>query len=136
MSPRLQIIIIVCMMLAIFYIARRVAQRRLDFRFGIFWSLVVIGIMVFAIWPGLLLKVSLLLGIYDPVNMLSFVGLILAIFAIFSLMMEVTKQGEQIKKLTQELAILRRDTNRKKKKAGELREASDEVTRAKDSNQN
>ena len=53
--------------------------------------------------------VSHLLGIYDPVNMLAFVGIILAIFAIFSLMMEVSKQSEQIKRLTQELAILRKD---------------------------
>ena len=109
MSLRLQIIIIVCMVLALIYIIRRVATKRLDFRFGIGWSLIVIVIMVFAIWPGLLAAVSHLLGIYDPVNMLAFVGIILAVFAIFSLMMEVSKQGEQIKRLSQELGILRKD---------------------------
>ncbi|MCR5214566.1 MAG: DUF2304 domain-containing protein [Eubacterium sp.] len=116
MSPRLQFIIIICMLIALIYIGRRVAQRKLDFRFGIGWSLVVIVIMIFAIWPVLLQKTSMLLGIYDPVNMLAFLGLILAIFAIFSLMMEVSKQGEQIKKLTQELAILRKDTKKSPKK--------------------
>ena len=122
MSPRLQVIIIMCMVIALVYIARRVAMKRLDFRFGIAWSFVMVVIMVFAIWPNLLLAVSHLLGIYDPVNMLAFVGLVLAIFAIFSLMMEVSKQGEQIKRLTQELAILRKDSHdaarRKKKDTG------------------
>ena len=42
--------------------------------------------------------------------MLAFFGLGLAIFVIFSLMMEVSKQSEQIKRLTQEIAILRKDS--------------------------
>ncbi|SEQ86408.1 hypothetical protein SAMN02910369_02564 [Lachnospiraceae bacterium NE2001] len=109
MSLRLQIIIILCMILALVYIGRRVATKKLDFKFGIAWSFVVVVIMIFAIFPKLLAMVSHLLGIYDPVNMLAFVGIILAIFAIFSLMMEVSKQSEQIKRLTQELAILRKD---------------------------
>ena len=111
MSTRLQIIIITCMILALIYIARKVAKKKLDFRFGICWSMIVVVIIIFAIFPKLLLKVSNLLGIYDPVNMLSFVGIILAIFGIFSLMMEVSKQAEQIKRLSQELAILRKDTS-------------------------
>ena len=110
MSLRLQIIIIVCMVIALIFIIRRVATKKLDFKFGIAWSLVVMVLLIFGIWPSLLAKVSHVLGIYDPVNMLAFVGLILAIFAIFSLMMEVSKQGEQIKRLSQELGILRKDT--------------------------
>ena len=110
MSLRLQIIIIVCMVFALIFIIRRVATKKLDFKFGIAWSLVVMVLLIFGIWPSLLAKVSHVLGIYDPVNMLAFVGLILAIFAIFSLMMEMSKQGEQIKRLSQELGILRKDT--------------------------
>jgi len=98
------------MVFALIFIIRRVATKKLDFKFGIAWSLVVMVLLIFGIWPSLLAKVSHVLGIYDPVNMLAFVGLILAIFAIFSLMMEVSKQGEQIKRLSQELGILRKDT--------------------------
>lgn len=118
MSLRLQIIIIACMILALIYIARRVAKKKLDFKFGIAWSIIVVVIMVFAIWPKLLAMAAHLLGIYDPVNMLAFVGLVLAIFAIFSLMMEVSKQSEQIKRLAQELAILRKDEHDNSVKSG------------------
>ncbi len=123
MSLRLQIIIIVCMILALIYIGRRVATKRLEFKFGIAWSFIVVVIMVFAIWPKLLAMVAHLLGIYDPVNMLAFVGIVLAIFAIFSLMMEVSKQSEQIKRLTQELAILRKDEHDNSEKAKESKES-------------
>ena len=64
MSLRLQIILIVCMVLALIYIVRRVATKKLEFKFGIGWSLIVIVLMIFAIWPGLLAAVSQLLGKY------------------------------------------------------------------------
>ena len=111
MSLRLQIIIIICMVLAILYIAGRLRSKKLDYKFGLSWMLVCIVIIIFAIWPSFLGKVSRVLGIYDPVNMLMFFGLILAIALIFHLTGEVSRQSEQIKRLTQELAILRKDTH-------------------------
>lgn len=110
MALRLQIIIIICMMLTLIYIGRRINEKKLDYKFGIVWALVCIVLMVFAIWPRLLAKVAHLIGIYDPVNMLAFLGLVLVIMIIFSLSMEISKQSEQIKKISQELAILRKDT--------------------------
>ena len=101
MSLRLRIIIIVGMAIVLLYIF---------ICFGLLWSLIAIVIAVFGGWPKLLQKSANLLGIYDPVNMLAFFGLGLAIFVIFSLMMEVSKQSEQIKRLTQEIAILRKDS--------------------------
>ena len=111
MSLRLQIIIIVCMVFAILYIAARLRKKKLDYKFGLSWMLICIIITIFAIWPSFLSKVSRALGIYDPVNMLMFFGLILAIVLIFYLTGEVSRQSEQIKRLTQELAILRKDTH-------------------------
>lgn len=111
MSLRLQIIIIICMVLAIMYIGTRLRSKKLDYKYGLGWSILCIVIMIFAIWPELLKKVSHLVGIYDPVNMLLFFGLVFAIMLIFNLSMEVSRQGEQIKKITQELAILRKDTH-------------------------
>lgn len=110
MALKLQIILIVFVLLSLLYIFRRVSQKRLDYRFGLVWSLVCIVVAVFAAWPRLLALTSHLLGIYDPVNMLSLLGIILIIMIVFSLFMEISKQSEQIKQLTQELAILRKDT--------------------------
>ena len=111
MSLRLQIIIIIGMLMVLLYIFRKVAQKRLDYRYGIAWSFIVFIIILFAAWPKLLQKTANILGIYDPVNMLAFFGLGLAVYALFLLMMEVSKQADQIKKLTQELAILRKDAH-------------------------
>ena len=102
------------MILSLIYIIRKIAQKKLDYKFGLVWCLVDVLMAIFAIWPTLLAKTAHLIGIYDPVNMLMFLGIILVIMVLFSLSMEVSKQSEQIKKLTQELAISRKDEYDKK----------------------
>ena len=63
MSLRLQIIIIIGMLIVLLYIFRKVAQKRLDYRYGIAWSFIVFIIIVFAAWPKLLQKTANILGI-------------------------------------------------------------------------
>ena len=110
MSLKLQIIIILCMFFGIVVIFRRIGKNKLDFKLGLLWVVISVIVMVFAIWPSLLAKTSRLLGIYDPVNMLAFFGIILLVMIIFALSSEISKLKEQVKRLSQELAILRKDT--------------------------
>lgn len=110
MSLKLQIIIIASMLIAIAIIFRKIGKNKLDFKLGLLWVIISIVVMIFAIWPTLLTKTSRLLGIYDPVNMLAFCGIILLVMIIFALSSEISKLKEQVKRLSQELAILRKDT--------------------------
>ena len=98
------------MIISILYIFRLISVKKLNFKLGLSWSFVALIIIVFAIWPGLLKKVSHFLGIYDPVNMIFMFGFVLIVFIVASLSMEISKLIDQNKKLTQELAILRKDS--------------------------
>jgi len=110
----------------IVHIGVLIAKKRMDFKFGLLWTLVDIIIMIFAIWPNLLVKASNLVGIASPVNMLFFFGLILAILIIFSLSMEISFLSDRVKKLSQELAILRKDSyDRVNEVKAELEEKED-----------
>ena len=110
MTFRLQLIIVILVLLGMIYILNRISKKRLSFKFGLTWILIMIIIMVFAIWPKALQWFSSLIGIYDPVNMLFLFGFVLLVLIIFSLTMEISKISEQNKKLSQEIAILRKDT--------------------------
>ena len=110
MSLRLQIIVIVCIAFLILYILKSVSKKKMDFKFGLGWLLISVIIMVFAMWPKLLAKMSMLLGIADPVNMLFFFAILLLIMVVFSLSKALTKEQDMTKKLAQELAILRKDS--------------------------
>ena len=85
MSFRLQIVVIVAMALALIYLIRPIFRKKLDIKYGIIWLGMSILIMVFAIWPNLLGKMSDLMGIASPVNMLFFIGLVLQMAAIYVL---------------------------------------------------
>ena len=111
MALKLQIILIVSMMISILYIFRLISVKKLNFKLGLSWSFVALIIIIFAAWPGLLKKISHLLGIYDPLNMIFMFGFVLLLYIVVSLSMEISKLSEQNKKLAQEIAILRKDTH-------------------------
>jgi hypothetical protein len=84
-------------------------KKRLDFKFALGWLLVLICITVLTIFPALLSGLSALLGIASPVNMLFFFGLCLSVVIIFSLSMTISDLTDRVKKLSQEIAIIRKD---------------------------
>lgn len=109
MSVRLQIIIIICMLSVLLCIFNLVRHKRLDFKFAIGWILIDLCIIVLAVCPVILTKIAKLVGIASPVNMLFFFGFCFSVAIIFALSMTVSKLTERLKKLSQEIAIIRKD---------------------------
>ena len=111
MSFRLQMVIIVATFIALLYLIRQIFRKKLDIKYGIIWLGMSIIIMLFAVWPNLLGKLSDLMGIASPVNMLFFVGLILLIMAIYVLSRSVGMLMDKVRRMSQEIAILNKKLN-------------------------
>ena len=111
MSLRLRLTILVCMILVAVHIINMVRRQRINFRYALGWLLVDICILVLDIWPVLLDKIAWVIGIASPVNMLFFFGFILAVIIIFSLTMSVSRLSEKVRRLSQEIAIIRKDVH-------------------------
>ena len=109
MSIRLQIGIVVCMIFVGGMIIHLLRRKSIDFRYGLAWFLVDICIIILALFPKALVGLSAVLGIASPVNMVLFVGLCLALVVIFSLSMSVSRLADKVRKLSQEIAIIRKD---------------------------
>lgn len=110
MSLRLQSILIGCMLAAMLFIIRMIHRKRMSFRYGLGWLLVVICLMILAAFPRLLGKFAKFMGIASPMNTLFFFGFCFSVLLIFSLSITVSKQADKIRKLSQEIAILRKDS--------------------------
>ena len=110
MSLKLQIILLSCMLAAMMFIIHMVHRKRMSFRYGLGWLFVVACLMVLAAFPWILNNIAGFMGIASPMNTLFFFGFCFAIFLIFSLSITVSKQADRIKKLSQEIAILRKDS--------------------------
>lgn len=106
MSLKLQIIIGVILVIALAWIINMVRKEILDIRFALSWLLVGIIVLILDIFPSAMFWLVQLLGIQLPVNMMFFFGFCFTLFLVFGLTTKVSRQAEQLKRLTQEVALL------------------------------
>lgn len=109
MSVKLQILIIVVILLAMLYIVDHVRKKSIDFRYALLWLFVCICVLVLTVFPKLLTVLAKILGIASPVNMLFFLGFCLSIVVIFTLSIALSNLTDKVKKMAQEIAIIRKD---------------------------
>lgn len=110
MSLKIQIIVAVIILLALVGIANMVRRELLDLKFALSWLVVGIIVLVLDIFPGIMSVLVHLLGIELPVNMMFFFGFCFTLFLVFVLTVKVSRQSEQLKHLTQEVALLEEKT--------------------------
>lgn len=106
MSLKTQIIVAVIMVIALTGIANMVRKGALDLKFALSWFAVGIIVLILDIFPGIMSYLVHLLGIELPVNMLFFFGFCFTLFLVFILTVKVSRQSEQLKRLTQEVGLL------------------------------
>jgi len=109
LAARTQVMMIAIMLLAVIYIINMLRKKKLDFKFGLGWLFIAVCILVLAAFPVLLDWISYLAGIVSPVNMLFFLGFALIVVIIFALSVTVSRLSDRVKKLSQEIAIIRKD---------------------------
>ena len=109
MTLRLQIMVIIFIVLAVLYIVNQLRKKKLDYRFGLGWLLIIVCILVLTVSPKLLSMLAGFLGITLPINMLFFFGFCFIVILVFSMSMMISSLSDRVKKLSQEIAILRKD---------------------------
>lgn len=107
MTPRIQIIIGIVLLLAFIGIVRQVRKNALSLRLALPWLVLVIGMAVIDIWPGIASWFATLVGIAVPLNLLLTAGIIFCLLLIFSLTKKISKLSDETKRLTQEVALLK-----------------------------
>lgn len=110
MSVRIQFFICVLVVLFIITIFRFVSQKKLEMKFALGWMLLGMIVFILALIPDLLKWISKAVGIAAPVNMLFFFGFLFALLIIFWLSMAISHLNNHVKQLTQEIAIMRKQS--------------------------
>ena len=106
MTFKLRILLIVILLVVLLWLFRQVQKRVLDLRYILSWLLLDIALLVLAIFPVLLTKLSRFLGIYTPVNMIFFCGFCFSLVIIYTLTTAVCKLMEEVKRLAQKTALI------------------------------
>ena len=113
-SRKLQIVLILVFALILIWTIRQVKKRRLDLRYTLSWLFLEIALLIFSAFPGLLNGLARLMGIYSPMNMLFFCGFAFSLIIIYTLTAAISRQSEEIKQLTQKIALMEKQKEEKK----------------------
>ena len=125
MTLRLQLIVAVAVIVALFYIGNLVRIRRLELNYALIWFFVGVLLLIFDLAPGILDFLTDLLGITLPINMLFFLGIAFILMIMFSQTIVISNLTRKTKRLTQEIGMLNRriddliEEREKEKGAGE-----------------
>lgn len=105
MSVRLKIIMVVLLVLAMAIIVNLIRKRKLELKYALVWMLLIAGLALLVLIPGLLEGLAALLGIYSVMNLVFFVGFVFSLLLIFSLTMSLSRNSERVRKIAQKIAL-------------------------------
>lgn len=105
MTVKIQIIIGVCLVIGLAAIINMIRRRRLELKYALSWLMAIVFVLVLDCFPTLLTRISLMLGIWAPVNMIFFLGFCFSLLIIFTLTVTLSRMSERVRKLSQAVAL-------------------------------
>ena len=103
MNIRVQIVVGVIIILALFVIVNMIREKELELRYALTW--LGVGIVVLDCFPQAITWLAVKAGVANPINMLFFLGFCFSLVIIFVLTIAVSRMSNQVKKLAQEVAL-------------------------------
>ena len=121
MSPRARLLLFVIGLIVLFTIINLMRTRRLKEEYALLWLLAALTLVATPILITPLDQIAFFLGIEYPPALFLGLGIIGLLLIIFQLTLVISKFSDQIRTLTQEIAILRLrvDALEKRGKEGE-----------------
>ena len=113
MSIRVKCVIISVLILGLLKILGLIKKNKLELKYALSWLFLELGILIITLIPNLLNVISKVLGIYNEINMLFFLGFVFIILVIFSLTMSLSRNSERVRKMAQEIALNSYANNKK-----------------------
>lgn len=114
MSKELIIALIAFSIIWLFIILRCVRKEKISVRYSLVWFLMAITILFVGVFPGLMDFISDVFGFATISNLVIGIILTLLMFITLILTQIVTEQKNQIKILTQEVSMLKKDVKNEK----------------------
>ena len=126
-SHRLQAFAVIGVIIFLICLILLLKKNRISVQYAILWLFSGFVMLVFAVFPGLLDRVSNLIGIYSPVNALFGVVLFCGLIIMISFTAIITKDKREIVRLVQEMSILEERVRQLESRDSETESRNDDV---------
>jgi hypothetical protein len=100
----LKIFIVAVLSLSLFRLVRFELKNTINIRTFFFWAAILIGSVVFLVYPTISEKVATLLGIGRGVDSIFFLSILLLLYLNFQLYMRIQKMDQTMTTLTQNIS--------------------------------
>jgi hypothetical protein len=105
-----RVILIVASLASLGGILIRIRNSKVRIEDSLFWLFFALLCIVLAVWPHIADSISQLLGIYQSQNFVFLLFIFILVVKVFSLTIQTSSLEGKVRKLTQELAILKHET--------------------------
>lgn len=116
MSVSLKVFLILITIMYLFLIIKLIKKRELNINFSIFWIgagiTLIVALIIMLIVPGVMGKISRVLGFEVPANMVFCVSIFILFYIGLDLTWKISKENKRNIKLTQELSLLKEKINK------------------------
>ena len=109
MSPVFQVLLIFGAVLMTYYILKRIRQSKLQIEYAIFWIVFSGILLVFSIFPFIVVIATKMIGMELPVNFIFLFFILILILKAFFQTIETSALENKVRNLTQRLAIEEKD---------------------------
>lgn len=106
MGMRLHIILLFLILLTFIFVIRQIRSKKLMLQYTLSWLSLLFVLFIVILFPQLLDFISQIIGIAIPMNMVFFLGFCFILLIVFELTRAISKMSEQIKVLSQKIALL------------------------------
>ena len=103
---KLQLILGVLIILAFLFVVNMVRKRALELKYALSWFILLFAVGILDCIPQAMSVLARTLGIYDPVNMIFFIGFIFAIILLFILTVTLSRMSARVRKMAQIVAMM------------------------------
>ncbi len=118
MNLQSQLVVGSLLLLLIAWILRNFVRGRLGSGQVLFWLTLLIGAEVFAVFPRLIDRISVLWGNLVPVSWISFLGLLSLIFYLLSQAIQINKLDSRCTQLARTIALLEQRVRNEESRSG------------------
>ena len=132
MTPLFRVVLVVVSIGTLATVLKRIQKAKLTIEDSIFWILLAMMFVVFALFPVVPDTLARLLGIYSTANFLFLFMIFILLMRMFSMSMRISTLEDKIRKLVQELALSDKDARDALTKAPEAGCGCGSSTRAQD----
>jgi len=115
MSGTLRTTLIIGSILFFVFIINMVRTKKLELKYALIWLLTSLSFIIMSVFPETVFLVARLLEVEVPANALFLCIIFLLLLMVFALTVAVSRHADRIKKLTQELALLKAELEDKNK---------------------